>query len=110
MNLTLITEKQKMNYLNYINAPWDCFGFHITQVGNIPPGAIYCRIKQNCLTWQSARNDYAAIIIIVMLFDYMICVKGYPSVFSLKHPIKLESLILEIMLCGCAKRSSKNKY
>ena len=26
-----------MNYLNYTNALWDCFGFHITQVGSIFP-------------------------------------------------------------------------
>ena len=35
MNLTLKTEKHEMNYLNYSNALWDCFGFHIAQVGNI---------------------------------------------------------------------------
>ena len=47
MNLILISEKnkqtnkqnkqtkQEMKYLNYSNALWDCFGFLITQVGNI---------------------------------------------------------------------------
>ena len=28
-------EKQEMNYLNYSNALWDCFRFHIAQVGNM---------------------------------------------------------------------------
>ena len=31
MNLTLKTEKQEMNYLNYSNASWDCFGLNIAQ-------------------------------------------------------------------------------
>ena len=35
MNLILKIEKQKNNYLNYSKAVWDCFGFHIAQVGNI---------------------------------------------------------------------------
>ena len=33
MNLTLKSEKQEMNYLNYSNALWDCFAFHI--LGNV---------------------------------------------------------------------------
>ena len=35
MNLTLKTEKQEINYLNYSNPLWDCFEFHIAQVGNM---------------------------------------------------------------------------
>ena len=35
INLALKTEKQDINYLNYNNALWDSFGFHIAQVGNI---------------------------------------------------------------------------
>ena len=37
MHLTLKTGKQEMNYLNYSNASWDCFGFHVAQVGNTLP-------------------------------------------------------------------------
>ena len=35
MNLTLKTEKQEMNYLNYSYALWDRFIFHIAQVRNM---------------------------------------------------------------------------
>ena len=35
LNLTPKTEKQEMHYLNYHNALWDCFGFHIAQIGNM---------------------------------------------------------------------------
>ena len=31
MNLMFKTEKQEMSHLNYHNALWDCFGFHIAQ-------------------------------------------------------------------------------
>ena len=37
MNWTLKTEKQEMNYLNYINALCDCFEFLIAQVDNMLP-------------------------------------------------------------------------
>ena len=36
-NLTLKTEKQEMHYLNYHNAMWDCFKFHIAQIGKMLP-------------------------------------------------------------------------
>ena len=29
--------KKKMYYLNYHNALWDCFGFHIVQIGSMLP-------------------------------------------------------------------------
>ena len=37
MNLTVKIEKQDMNYLNYSYALWDCFEFHMDQVGNMLP-------------------------------------------------------------------------
>ena len=37
INLTLKVDKQEMNYSNYSNASWDCFEFHIAQVGNMLP-------------------------------------------------------------------------
>ena len=36
-NLTLKTEIQKMYYLDYHNALWDCFELHIAQIGNKLP-------------------------------------------------------------------------
>ena len=36
-NLMLKTEKQEMHYLNYHNALWDCFRFHIAQISNMLP-------------------------------------------------------------------------
>ena len=36
-NWTLKTEKQEMYYLNYHDALWDCFGFHIAQISNMLP-------------------------------------------------------------------------
>ena len=36
-NLPLKTEKQEMSYLNYNNALWDSFKFHIAQIGNMLP-------------------------------------------------------------------------
>ena len=35
MNLRFKTEKQEIIILNYSDALWNCFGFHIAQVGNI---------------------------------------------------------------------------
>ena len=37
MNLMLKTEKQEMYYLNNHNALWDCFGFHVAQIGSMLP-------------------------------------------------------------------------
>ena len=37
MNLTFKIEKQEINYLYYSNALWDCFGFHMAQIGNMLP-------------------------------------------------------------------------
>ena len=36
-DLKLKTAKQEMHYLNYHNALWGCFGFHIAQIGNMLP-------------------------------------------------------------------------
>ena len=36
----LKTEKQEMYYLNYHNALWDCFWFHIAQIGNMVPNQV----------------------------------------------------------------------
>ena len=50
MNLMLETEKQGINYLNYNNALWDCFGFHIAQVSNILLNQQHCPIGQSAWT------------------------------------------------------------
>ena len=55
MNLMLETEKQGINYLNYNNALWDCFGFHIAQVSNILLNQAtlpYWTISLDCLQFQ----------------------------------------------------------
>ena len=39
-NLKLKTAKPEMYYSNYYNALWDCFGFHIAQIGNMLPNQV----------------------------------------------------------------------
>ena len=60
MNLTLKTEKHEMNYWNYSNALWDCFGFHIAQVGNILLNQKHCLIGQ--LTRTGGRNNNSTLL------------------------------------------------
>ena len=86
----LKTEKQEMYYLNYHNALWHCFGFHIAQIGNMLP-------KQTMLPDWAIGLDYSQNKLVIRFTDPFF-------IWLAKQDFILTLIILEIVTHHSAYR------